>query len=115
MKAVVRGKFGSPDVLSFEEIEQPSLTDDAVLVRVRATSANPADWYAMMGTPLIARPTMGMRKPKARTMGVDFAGTVDAIGKDVTQFHVGEEVFGGGSVAPDADRSGVDTLVALLD
>lgn len=95
MKAVVRSKFGSPDVLSFEEIEQPSLTDDAVLVRVRATSANPADWYAMMGTPLIARPTMGMRKPKARTMGVDFAGTVEAIGKDVTQFHVGEEVFGG--------------------
>ena len=95
MKAIVRSKFGSPDVLSFEEIEQPPLTDDAVLVRVRATSANPADWYGMMGTPLIARPTMGMRKPKARTMGVDFAGTVEAIGKDVTQFHVGEEVFGG--------------------
>ncbi|MEQ1872521.1 MAG: NAD(P)-dependent alcohol dehydrogenase [Ilumatobacteraceae bacterium] len=95
MKAIVRTKFGSPDVLSFEEIEQPPLTDDAVLVRVRASSVNPADWYGMTGTPLIARPTMGMRKPKARTMGVDFAGTVEAIGKDVTQFQIGEEVFGG--------------------
>lgn len=95
MKAIVRSKFGSPDVLSFEEIEQPPLTDDAVLVRVRASSVNPADWYGMTGTPLIARPTMGMRKPKTRTMGVDFAGTVEAIGKDVTEFRVGDEVFGG--------------------
>lgn len=95
MKAIVRSKFGSPDVLSFEEIEQPPLTDDAVLVRVRATSVNPAEWYSMMGRPLLARPTFGFFKPKDKKLGVDFAGTVEAIGKDVTQFQVGDEVFGG--------------------
>ena len=99
MKAIVRTKFGSPDVLSLEEIEQPPLTDDGMLVRVRATSVNPADWYSVVGIPLIARPTMGFFKPRAKTVGVDFAGTVEAIGKDVTQFKVGDEVFGGRDAA----------------
>ena len=95
MKAIVRSKFGSPDVLSLEEIEQPILTDDGVLVRVRATSVNPAEWYGMAGRPLIARPAFGLFKPRTKTMGVDFAGTVEAVGKDVTQFRIGDEVFGG--------------------
>ena len=95
MKAIVRAKFGSPDVLSLEEIDKPPLTDDGMLVRVRATSVNPADWYSVAGTPLIARPTMGIFKPRTKTVGIDFAGTVEAIGKDVTQFKVGDEVFGG--------------------
>ena len=99
MKAVVRTKFGSPDVLSLEEIERPPLTDDGLLVRVRATSVNPADWYGITGAPLIARPTMGLRKPRVKTVGVDFAGTVEAIGKDVTEFKVGDEVFGGRDAA----------------
>ena len=95
MKAIVRTKFGSPDVLSLEDIERPELTDDGVLVRVRATSVNPADWYGLYGTPLIARPTMGFSKPKTMTIGTDYAGTVEAIGRDVTQFRVGDDVFGG--------------------
>jgi len=99
MKAIVRNKFGSPDVLSLEEIEQPPLTDDGLLVRVRATSVNPAEWYVVAGTPLIMRVTTGIFKPRSRTVGVDFAGTVEAIGKDVTQFQVGDEVFGGRDAA----------------
>jgi len=99
MKAIVRNKFGSPDVLSLEEIEQPPLTDDGLLVRVRATSANPAECYVVAGTPLIMRVTTGIFKPRSRTVGVDFAGTVEAIGKDVTQFQVGDEVFGGRDAA----------------
>lgn len=95
MKAIVRTKYGSPDVLSLEEIETPTLPDDSVLVRVHATSVNPAEWYSMVGRPLIARPAFGLLKPRAKTMGVDFAGTVEAVGKDVTQFRVGDDVFGG--------------------
>ena len=95
MKAIVRRKFGSPDVLSFEAIAQPLVCDDGVLVRVRAASVNPADWYGLLGRPYIARPTMGFRKPKTTTIGVDFAGTVEAIGKDVIEFRAGDEVFGG--------------------
>lgn len=99
MKAIVRSKFGSPDVLSLEDVDTPPLTDDGLLVRVRATSVNPAEWYAVAGTPVLARPTMGMFKPRSKTVGVDFAGTVEAIGKDVTQFQVGDEVFGGRDAA----------------
>ena len=99
MKAIVRSKFGLPDVLSLAEIDTPPLTDDGLLVRVRATSVNPAEWYAVAGKPLLARPTMGMFKPRAQTVGVDFAGTVEAIGKAVTQFQVGDEVFGGRDAA----------------
>ncbi len=95
MKAIVRTKYGPPDVLSLEEVDTPTVTDDGVLVRVHATSVNPAEWYGMMGTPLIARMAFGMRQPKVKTLGVDFAGTVENVGKDVTQFRVGDEVFGG--------------------
>jgi NADPH:quinone reductase-like Zn-dependent oxidoreductase len=99
MKAVVHNTYGPPDVLEFQEIDRPDLTDDGVLVRVRAASINPADWYTLTGKPYIARPQMGLRKPKSNRLGVDFAGTVEAIGKDVTQFHVGDEVFGARSGA----------------
>jgi NADPH:quinone reductase-like Zn-dependent oxidoreductase len=70
-----------------------------VLVRVRAAAINPADWYGMTGTPYVARLTMGLRKPKERVLGVDFAGTVEAVGMDITQFRPGDEVFGGRSGA----------------
>ena len=99
MRAAVRNTYGPPDVLEFQEIERPDLTDDGVLVRVRAASINPADWYTLTGKPYIARPQMGLRKPKSNRLGVDFAGTVEAVGKDVTQFHVGDEVFGARSGA----------------
>ena len=95
MKAAVRDRFGPPDVVELREIEKPTPADDEVLVRVRAASVNPADWYGMTGTPWVARTEMGLFKPKSNRLGVDFAGTVKAVGKDVTQFRPGDEVFGG--------------------
>lgn len=99
MKAIVYHKYGSPDVLELQEIEKPDLADDGVLVRVRAASINPADWYAVTGTPYVARTEVGLLKPKSNRLGVDFAGTVEAVGRDVTQFRSGDEVFGGRSGA----------------
>lgn len=99
MKAIVCTKYGSPDVLKLQEIEKPDLADDGVLVRVRAASINPADWYAVTGTPYVARTEVGLLKPKSNRLGVDFAGTVEAVGRDVTQFRSGDEVFGGRSGA----------------
>lgn len=95
MKAVVRRRFGPPNVLTLEDIDQPPMTDDGVLVRVHATSVNPADWYTMYGRPILFRPTVGLRKPRTIEVGVDYAGTVEAVGKDVTHFKVGDDVFGG--------------------
>ena len=95
MKTVVHKRFGSPiEVLEFEEIEKPELVDDGALVRVRAASINPADWYGVMGRPYFGRVQMGLLKPKDRTVGMDFAGTVEAVGRDVTQFRPGDDVFG---------------------
>jgi NADPH:quinone reductase-like Zn-dependent oxidoreductase len=94
MKAVVRDRFGPPDVLRVVEIPKPELPDDRILVRVHASSVNRGDWYTLTGTPWFARPKMGLLKPKSRTFGGDFAGTVEAVGKDVTEIEVGDEVFG---------------------
>jgi NADPH:quinone reductase-like Zn-dependent oxidoreductase len=94
MRAIVRTTFGSPDVLELQEIEKPDLADDGVLVRVRAASVNPADWYAMAGLPFFARPQMGLLKPRQEVLGIDFAGTVEAAGRDVTELRPGDEVFG---------------------
>jgi len=80
MRAIVRDTYGPPDVLELGEADKPELTDDGVLVRVRAASINAADWYALMGTPYVARMQMGLRKPKSNILGVDFAGTVEAVG-----------------------------------
>jgi NADPH:quinone reductase-like Zn-dependent oxidoreductase len=99
MRAAVRDRYGSPDVVELQEVEKPDLTDDGVLVRVRAASINPADWYTLTGTPLVARAQMGLRKPKSNRLGVDFAGTVEAVGREITQFRPGDEVFGGRSGA----------------
>jgi NADPH:quinone reductase-like Zn-dependent oxidoreductase len=99
MKAVVVDSYGSPDVLQLREIEQPEVVDDGVLVRVRATSVNPADWYGMRGVPYVGRAMMGLLKPKTDRLGVDFAGTVEAVGKDVVKLRPGDEVFGGRSGA----------------
>ena len=92
MRAIVCNAYGD---LRVEEIEKPGLTDDSVLVQVHASSVNPADRYATLGTPMIARPTMGFLKPRSNRVGTDFAGTVEAVGKDVTEFRPGDEVFGG--------------------
>src|SRR5437764_6093577 len=97
MKAVVRDRFGPPDVLELRELEQPTPMDDGVLVRVRAASLNRADWYELMGRPWFGRPMMGVRRPKSERVGTDFAGTIVAVGRNVTKFQPGDEVFGGGS------------------
>jgi NADPH:quinone reductase-like Zn-dependent oxidoreductase len=96
MKAVVRMKYGSPDVLEIKEIKKPVPNNDQVLVQVRAASINPLDWHFIEGTPYIMRLLgIGLRKPKNPRLGVDMSGVVEAVGKNVTQFKPGDEVFGG--------------------
>jgi NADPH:quinone reductase-like Zn-dependent oxidoreductase len=99
VKAVVRDRFGGPEVLALDEVEKPELTDDGVLVRVRAASLNLSDWYGMTGRPYVGRVSMGLRRPKERLLGTDFAGTAEAVGKDVTHIRPGDEVFGARSGA----------------
>jgi NADPH:quinone reductase-like Zn-dependent oxidoreductase len=94
MKAIVQDSFGSPDVLELAEIEKPLVGDDSVCVRVRAASVNPLDWHLMRGVPYIARMAFGMRKPKERVRGVDLAGIVESVGKNVKGLRPGDEVFG---------------------
>jgi NADPH:quinone reductase-like Zn-dependent oxidoreductase len=94
MKAIVYTVYGSPDVLRLEEVEKPTPKDDEVLVKVYAASANPLDWHIMRGEPFLARLSGGLRKPKHTRLGADVAGRVEAIGKNVTQFKPGDEVFG---------------------
>ncbi|MGW5688766.1 NAD(P)-dependent alcohol dehydrogenase [Nonomuraea sp. NPDC003754] len=96
MKAFVLRSYGSPDVLDLTEIETPVPGDDEVLVRVRATSVQPYDWHFMRGEPYIARLMgggPGLRRPKISVLGADVAGQVEAVGKDVTEFRPGDEVF----------------------
>jgi NADPH:quinone reductase-like Zn-dependent oxidoreductase len=99
MKAVVFCDFGPPEVLSIADVEKPVPADSSVLVRVRAASINPLEWHYMRGTPYVGRFEMGLRRPKDTRLGVDFAGTVEAVGKSVTQFKPGDEVFGARSGA----------------
>ncbi len=94
MKAIVYYKYGSPDVLALEEVDKPVVKDDDVLVRVHAASVNPLDWHLMRGLPYIVRPTAGWLKPKRNIPGVDVAGVVEAVGRNVTQVKLGDEVFG---------------------
>src|SRR5437899_6365404 len=97
MKALVRHRYGGPGVVRVEEIDQPVLTDDRVLVHVRASSLNKADWHQLRGWPRFLRPVTrdGVRRPKSPLFGTDFAGVVEAVGKDVTDLAPGDEVFGG--------------------
>jgi len=111
MKAIVYCDYGLPN-LKLQEIEKPTPADDQLLVRVRAASVNPYDWHFVEGTPKIMRLMgVGLRKPKDTRLGVDFAGTVEAVGKNVTQFKPGDDVFGGRGgafaeyVCPRADRA----------
>jgi NADPH:quinone reductase-like Zn-dependent oxidoreductase len=93
MKAILHCEYGGPEVLTLADVEKPTPTDNQILVRVRAASLNPLD-LTIRG-PWLLRPIFGMRKPKETRLGVDYAGTVEAVGKSVTQFKPGEEVFGG--------------------
>ncbi len=99
MKAITYCDYGLAN-LKLEEVEKPTPTDDQILVKVRAASVNPYDWHFIEGTPKIVRLLgVGLRKPKDTRVGVDFAGTVEAVGKNVTQFKPGDDVFGGRSGA----------------
>jgi NADPH:quinone reductase-like Zn-dependent oxidoreductase len=94
VKAIVYHRYGSPEVLKCEEIEKPTAGDDEVLIRVRAASVNPRDWHFMRRAPYMIRIMTGLRKPKTTSLGVDLAGQVEAVGRNVTQFQPGDEVFG---------------------
>jgi NADPH:quinone reductase-like Zn-dependent oxidoreductase len=99
MKAIVYSDYGLSN-LKLENIEKPTPNDDQILVKVRAASINPYDWHFIEGTPYFMRAMIGgLRKPKDIRLGVDFAGTVQTVGKNVTQYKPGDEVFGGGTGA----------------
>ncbi len=93
MKAITDCEYGGPDVLKVEDVEKPVPNDNQLLVKVRAASVNPLD-LTITG-PLALRPISGLRKPKETRVGVDYSGTVEAVGKNVTNFKPGDEVFGG--------------------
>src|SRR5215210_7560216 len=96
MKAIVFCDYGGPNVLRLEDVPKPVPNDDQILVKIRAAAVNPLDWHYIRGIPYIARAmAMGLRKPKDTRLGVDYSGTVEALGKNVTQFKPGDEVFGG--------------------
>src|SRR5712672_3784408 len=95
MQAIVSRCYGPPDVLRLEAIAKPVPKADELLVRVHAASVNPLDWHYMRGKPYLVRLEAGMGAPEVPRLGVDFAGTVEAVGKNVTKFKPGDEVFGG--------------------
>ena len=94
MKAFTKLKYGGPEILRIEEVEIPSVKDGHILVKIMANSANPADWHILRGKPFFARFTYGLFKPKDPIPGADFAGIVEHVGKNVSQFKVGDKVFG---------------------
>jgi NADPH:quinone reductase-like Zn-dependent oxidoreductase len=113
MKAIVHHKYGTPDVLELRDVDQPAVTDDGVLVRVRAVSVNPAEWSGVTGTPYVARPAVGLLRPKQALPGADFAGTVEAVGSAVTELRLGDAVFGGTRGGAFAEYVCVPSAVAL--
>jgi NADPH:quinone reductase-like Zn-dependent oxidoreductase len=94
MKAVVYEKYGSPDVLQLREVDKPSVADDEVLVKVHAASIQQTDTNFRSGTPFLARVLAGLFKPKNQILGCDYSGTVEATGKNVEDYSVGDEVYG---------------------
>ncbi|MBK9630725.1 MAG: NAD(P)-dependent alcohol dehydrogenase [Saprospiraceae bacterium] len=108
MKAFTKTKYGGPEVLQLEEVAKPTLKDGHILVKIKANSANPADWHIIRGEPIIARLAFGLFKPKDKFTGADFAGVVEEIGSNVTRFKVGDKVFG------ESMKSGVFAEYACL-
>jgi NADPH:quinone reductase-like Zn-dependent oxidoreductase len=100
MKAIVHERYGRPDVLELRDVDKPVIEDHQVLVRVHASSVNPVEWYGVTG-PYFARFGVGLRRPKDPAVGADFAGRIEAVGRDVSEFQPGDDVFGtsGGSWA----------------
>ena len=95
MKAIRYYRYGPPDVLQLADVEMPAVGDDEMLVRVRAASVNPLDWHFMRGAPYLVRMLAGLPRPRDGRLGADMAGSVEAVGKNVTGFRPGDEVFGG--------------------
>src|ERR671932_480388 len=89
MRAAVRDEYGPPEAIQLQDVPTPELAPDGLLVRVRAASLNRYDWYSL-GKPYGVRVGFGLLKPKERILGVDFAGTVEAVGRDVTDFAPGD-------------------------
>ena len=109
MRAIVQETYGGPEVLRLERVPRPVVTGGDVLVRVRAAGVDRGVWHRMTGLPYLGRLAFGFRKPKDPVLGLDLAGTVEAVGPDVTRFVVGEAVYGSGhgsyaeyAVAPEA-------------
>src|SRR5438270_5604354 len=94
MKAIVHDKYGSPDVLDLRDVDKPEPLDDEVLVQVHAAAVNTADWIALTGRPYAARLAFGLFRPKFRIPGIAMAGRVAGVGRNVTQFRPGDDVFG---------------------
>jgi NADPH:quinone reductase-like Zn-dependent oxidoreductase len=94
MRASIYNRYGPPDVIQISEVEKPVPKDDEVLLRIRAAAVNPLDWHFMRGTPYAVRLIAGLRKPKDARLGVDVAGHVEAVGRNVTRFKAGDEMFG---------------------
>jgi NADPH:quinone reductase-like Zn-dependent oxidoreductase len=99
MKAVLRCDYGAADVLQLAAVETPVPGPEELLVKVHVAALNPLDWHEMRGTPYVMRLSTGLRRPKEPRLGVDFAGTVAAVGAQVTRFKPGDAVFGGRSGA----------------
>jgi NADPH:quinone reductase-like Zn-dependent oxidoreductase len=94
MKAIVFTRYGSPDMLRFTEVEKPAPHANQVLIKVVTASTNPLDWHRMRGEPFLARLSEGLLKPRDPGLGADIAGRVESVGKNVSEFKPGDEVFG---------------------
>jgi len=94
MKAAVYHRYGPPEVVQVKDVEKPSPGDNEILIKVHAASVNPVDWHFMRGTPYLLRIAAGLHQPKVTRLGVDVAGRVEAVGRNVTQFKADDEVFG---------------------
>jgi NADPH:quinone reductase-like Zn-dependent oxidoreductase len=99
MRAIVQDEYGQPDVLRLTDVAKPEVGDDDVLVRVHAAGVNPADWHMVTGTPYLVRMVAGVRTPKTQIPGADLAGRVEAVGSSITEFSVGDDVFGENAAA----------------
>ena len=95
MRAAVYRRYGPPDVVHVEDVDKPAPKDNEVLVRIHATTVCAADWRLRKADPFIVRFIKGLSRPKTRILGMELSGTVESVGKAVTRFHVGDEVFGG--------------------
>jgi NADPH2:quinone reductase len=94
MKAVVQDRYGPPEVLRVEDVERPMPKDDEVLIRIRATTVTQTDTHLRAARPVFWRLVLGVRRPRKRTLGVELAGEVEAVGPAVSAFSVGDDVFG---------------------